>query len=503
MTQERQKAAEPKSRDRQAAEIARSFDRFSPQEDRSPWLGGAALTALIGVSIAGASFVMTGKTPFFRSDPAEIRADAVSGRDDPPSDTLVMRMPEAPDAVPVQSRTRSPSHSSSTASVLPSAPAEPQPPVPQPQTPDAPAVANAPSVVVPVVSGAPALIPPPRPEARAVALSEPAPRRPRSRPAYAELASAVAKTATPPEAVVLTSLRPRLRPAGMVARAPSAMGSLAKARLATPQMAADPSTACSARLAAGIPDRSRGAASGSALARRMDGLQGAERDRLIERELLAGNLPGFLRQLTPVTIRGRLPSGRTGEVTICVTPDYLALGNDRDFLRVPMGLPAAARIADRFGFLLPTTRMVDAIFAQARLRLAPRPMTPGAAMTSTRYFWQHNRTVDGQTRGRAGQLTAGQKKDLVLTNRLRRNPGRVAIYGWHKPNGQPIQPLSTVHGARYADYSHGVRLVSETAYVGGHAVALADLLADPTYAAILSGEGPIQAPARLMASLYR
>ncbi|TCP38748.1 hypothetical protein EV662_11849 [Rhodovulum marinum] len=497
MTQERQKAAVTDDRDRQADEIAQSFARFSPQEDRRSWLGAAALTAVIGVSVAGAAFVLTGETPFSRPGEPEMRVVAVPHRDGPPSDLVIWGMPEA--ALASRPPTRSAPPAPNLASVAPAAPASP----PVRPTSDAEPVAETPPVIVPVVIGAPALVPPPRPELRKMAIAEPAPRRPRPRPTDAAALVAVAEPSTPPQNIVFTSLRPRLRPADMVARATSAMGSLVPARLATPRTSFDTGPVCSARLAAGIPNRPRGAAPGGALARKMDGLQGAERDRLIERELLAGNLPGFLRMLTPVTIRGRLPSGRVGEVTICVTPDYLALGSDSDYLRVPMGLPAAARVADRFGFLLPTTRMVDAIFAQARLRLAPQPMTPGAAMTSTRYFWQHNRTVDGQTRGRAGQLTAGQKKDLVLTNRLRRNPGRVAIYGWHKPDGQPIQPLSTVHGARYADYSHGVRLVSQTAYVGGRAVALADLLADPTYAGILSGEGPIEAPARLMASLYR
>ncbi len=191
-------------------------------------------------------------------------------------------------------------------------------------------------------------------------------------------------------------------------------------------------------------------------------------------------------------------------VTVCVTPDYLAVGDARDFLRVPMGLPAAALIADRFGFLLPTTRIVDAIFVQAAQRLSPRPMQAGPQMSSTAYFRDHNATVEGQRGARAnGMLVAGQKKDIVLSNRMATAPGRVAIYGWHQGNGRPIQPLSTVHGATYSDYSHGVRLVSETAYVNGRPQSLSALLEDPTYAALLSSEGPILASRSLIARAYR
>lgn len=305
------------------------------------------------------------------------------------------------------------------------------------------------------------------------------------------------------------SLRPQTRPAALARLARGALvpdGRQAVAPRAEPFAHTDIARGahgCSTRLARGIPGRPRGALSGNAIGARMSGLHGGGRDALIVQQALAGNIPDFLRELTPVRVSGRLPGGRRADVTICVTPDYLALGSDADFVRVPMGLPAAARIADRFGFLLPTTRMVDAIYGQARMRLAPRPMQPGAQMSSTRYFLQHNRTVEGQTGGREGQLTAGQKKDLVLTNRLRSHPGRVAIYGWHKPDGHPIQPLSTVHGAYYSDYSHGVRLVSQTAFVDGRPVSLASLLANPSYAQMLTGEGPIAAPERLMASLYR
>ncbi len=263
---------------------------------------------------------------------------------------------------------------------------------------------------------------------------------------------------------------------------------------------------CPAHLGSAIPVRPRNAPGGDAFVARLGEESGAARDSLIAAELLSGNLPDSLRILTPVTLSGRDAEGRLRSVTVCVMPDYLAVGSDADFVRLPMGLPAAARIADSFGFLLPTTRIVDAVFAQAGTRLAPRPMPPGEQMRTTSYFRQHNDTVERQRGGlptAQSALIAGQKKDLVLSNALRRAPGRVAIYGWHRGIGQPIQPLSTVHGAMYADYSHGVRLVSRTAFVDGRAVALTNLLADPAYAALLSDEGPITAPERLIASLYR
>jgi hypothetical protein len=263
-------------------------------------------------------------------------------------------------------------------------------------------------------------------------------------------------------------------------------------------------TACGPALARAIPTRPRGVSAGRAVLAALDGAGGTQRDAALIRAAEQGNIPDHLRQLVPVTLAGNLPDGRRAQIVICVMPDYLAIGDDRDFVRIPLGLPAANRLAERFDMLLPTARMVDAIHAQAQVRLTPSPMAPGAQMASTGYLVAHNATVESQRRaagGALGLLVSGHKKDLVLSNRLTQTAGRVAIYGWHRANGQPIQPLSTVHGQNYADYSHGVRLISRTAFVNGRGVDLLDLLSDRRYAAILSGsEGPI-ATRQILAAL--
>lgn len=275
--------------------------------------------------------------------------------------------------------------------------------------------------------------------------------------------------------------------------------------LSIPMAAQAAAKQCDGSLTQQIPKRAAAAPAGSAVMAGLSATRGAARDREVLQQVLAGNFPTFLRQLSPVSISGTLASGRKVLVTICVTPEYLAVGSDRDFVRVPMGLAAAAKVAASFGFLLPTPRMVDAIYGQAQLRVAPSPMKPTAQMESTDYLVRHNETVARQLAGQGapGPLAAGHKKDLVLSNRLLSKPGRVAIYGWHRLNGKPIQPLSTVHGAAYADYSHGVRLVSDTAYVDGKQTPLKDILRDRELANVVTGEGPIQDVDGLMAGLSR
>ena len=46
----------------------------------------------------------------------------------------------------------------------------------------------------------------------------------------------------------------------------------------------------------------------------------------------------------------------------------LAIGSASNFLRIPMNLHTAVTVAERFGFVLPTRKMMDAIYLQSRYR---------------------------------------------------------------------------------------------------------------------------------------
>jgi hypothetical protein len=174
-------------------------------------------------------------------------------------------------------------------------------------------------------------------------------------------------------------------------------------------------------------------------------------------------------------------------------PDYLAVGSNEDFVRVPMTPMTAQRIADAFDCVLPTRKIVDVLYKEASVKLEPRPLTEEREAVKT--FERHSAIIEAQRAGMPlGALVAGIKKDIVLTNRLSEKPNRVAIYGWHKSDGQPIQPLTIVHKETYVDYSHGVRLIKRTALADGKPRDIRDLLRDPVLSAALSDEGPILRP---------
>ncbi len=240
-----------------------------------------------------------------------------------------------------------------------------------------------------------------------------------------------------------------------------------------------------------FPPRRATAMTGSELAARVAGLNAAERDSVVYGEIVAGNMPSVLRQ--PVYLTDTLRDGRGDlhRVTLLVTPDYLSVGSDSDFIRMPM-LPATAqRLADRWGAVLPTSKISDLIYRHAEVKLVPHPMMPDATMTTMSVFARHNSLVEKERRATGkplGVLVAGHKKDIVITPRMDREPGRLFIYGWHTAIDKPIQPLSAAHNMGYVDYSHGVRLVSDEVLVDGKLYSLRKLLQAPVWFRLLSDE---------------
>jgi hypothetical protein len=251
---------------------------------------------------------------------------------------------------------------------------------------------------------------------------------------------------------------------------------------------------CDASLTRGIPARAASAPGGRAFAEELRGLADDERESHIRHELMAGNIPDFLRRLVPIRLRSPVMNSEPVDVVICAAPDYLAIGSDDDFLLMPMRLATALSMASDYGFTLPTPRMVDAIYAQAAVHFVPQPLPASSEMRSTDYSLRHNELVGVQRAALGvslGELIAGDKKDLVLTNRLRSHLDRVAIYGWHSADGKPIQSLSTVHGWRYADYSHGARLISTQVFIDGKPRSIFNVMQDIRLARALSDEGVI------------
>jgi len=223
-----------------------------------------------------------------------------------------------------------------------------------------------------------------------------------------------------------------------------------------------------------------------------------EREEAVFGEIASGNVPDFLRTLCPVTVKADI-AGRVRAATFLATPDYLAVGPDADYFLMPMTPMLAQRVADLLDCSLPTRKMVNDTWAAAAVKLAPSPIPPSPEMTTVPVFRQHDLTVREQRAAflgthALGALVGGDKKDVVVTPQLAARPGKVAIYGWHRLDGTPIQPLYLGHADWYVDYSHGIRLVQRSMTVDGEAATVAAVLADTDLWALLSDEGPFEDP---------
>ena len=216
-------------------------------------------------------------------------------------------------------------------------------------------------------------------------------------------------------------------------------------------------------------------------------------------QILSGNMPSSLKKFRKIDYTVVLSdygqwSGKH-KVEMWVLPDYLAVGNDQDFVRMPMGPLTAQRVADSLYCSLPTTFLSDRIDEVSEGRIEIFPFRPvGDRNMKPLCFEDSNNAINALMRSKGlkfGQFVSGLKKDVVLTTRLENEAGfdrHVAIYGWHHPDGHPQQPLFIRHGNFYSDYSHGIRLIYRTIKIDGKEYDLRAVLEDPFLFRLVSKE---------------
>lgn len=248
-----------------------------------------------------------------------------------------------------------------------------------------------------------------------------------------------------------------------------------------------------------LPERPEGAMTGSAFVEsavaqweRLPGqgvsrftIQLRAREEAILAEVMAGNVPGFVRTFWEVPLPRAAPAHTA---SVWVMADYLAIGSDDDFVRVPLSPISATQLADACGCVLPNKVIVDAIYASPDAkRQAAIPMPPpNPQMTSLQRAKAHNDKIEAARDGELGELLAGHKKDVVVAWRLASTPQHVAIYGFFTARGVPIQSLQMPHPDWYSDYSHGIRLVRDVMTIDGEEHKVEDVLRDPALCSLLT-----------------
>jgi hypothetical protein len=246
-----------------------------------------------------------------------------------------------------------------------------------------------------------------------------------------------------------------------------------------------------------IPERPADALEGSAFADEVWNSSIIDREIAVVNEILSGNVPSFSRKLKAITLAG------TGyEMIFYAVCDYMAIGSDEDYFYIPMTPSTAQYLADRLHCILPTKKMVDVIYNSAEYKLSPQFIAPSDTMTTVPVFWQHTELIKQQFAQlgfdrSADNIVGGTKKDIIISNKIYSSDvsyERVVIYGWHTSVNNPVQPVYHRHSAMYADYSHGVRLISNIAFLDGDSVQVKDLVMNASLWPILSDEGVISQP---------
>jgi hypothetical protein len=250
-----------------------------------------------------------------------------------------------------------------------------------------------------------------------------------------------------------------------------------------------------------IPERPTNALEGSAFANQVWNSSIIDREIAVVNEILSGNVPSFSRKLKAITFIKTI-ANNSYEMIFFTVCDYMAIGSDQDYFYIPMTPSTVQYLADSLNCTLPTKEMVDVIYNIAEFKLSPQPIPPSNTMTTVPVFWQHTDSIKQQFsqlgfNRSADNIVGGTKKDIIISNKIY-NPNvsyeRVVIYGWHKSVNNPIQPVYNGHIAMYADYSHGVRLISNIAFLNGDSVQVNDIITNASLWSLLSDEGVISQP---------
>lgn len=220
-----------------------------------------------------------------------------------------------------------------------------------------------------------------------------------------------------------------------------------------------------------------------------------ERDEAIVKAVSAGHHAPLNWARIQIRYQGRVAS-------VFVMRDAVMVGEPGDYCRVSMNADTAQRVAWALGGYLPTTKICDAIWDAAEVRVPPCTQGPPKYsyddMDKPSRMVDYHNAVDKEiiARGSLGNLIGNVGKDWVLTNK---NLGsdRVRNYGWYVSSGwsvsasgyRMIQTLGAAHNSRHVDYSQMVRLVKNEIEVEGNLLTFAEVALSPDLAWVVSSEG--------------
>ncbi|MCC6643298.1 hypothetical protein IT411_00975 [Candidatus Peregrinibacteria bacterium] len=231
-------------------------------------------------------------------------------------------------------------------------------------------------------------------------------------------------------------------------------------------------------------------------------------EQYVMAEIARGNIPSFCRpeNMKPVTME------KNGvKVQFLAAQDYLAVGSDTDFVRIPMTPILAQTLSEKYGWGMPTRNMTREIYRSADLQITGPTLAlvhseaDQMEMQKNGFIKKHNDNIntilgeEGLNALRQNKaLVAGHKKDVIISRHAIDHPGSLDFDGLYLDGKNPTQH-NAAHESTYRDYSHGFRPIYGNVTIadkdgGTITMPYYEALKDPQIAAVLNGaEGAIDA----------
>jgi hypothetical protein len=276
---------------------------------------------------------------------------------------------------------------------------------------------------------------------------------------------------------------------------------------------------------------------GSAFLSEMKDVVDPARDELALKMMLTGNVPPFLNELQTCTTDAVI-DGKYYRCTYRTPPQYLAIGEDDDFVLWPLTEPSlqaycSARLltgsdgSQTQQFFIPTRKIVKNTWRQSACKIIPQPISRVSESNKTGHPGTKTETIAAEQRmineallavGCGLRAFSRPKKAYIVRPNL--SGLTMAFGGWfypggaRAPNGKPfilaadapyrtqialsggtsgdqIQPWdSNFHEFTYEDYSHGCDLVYYACDVNGEQFGFDELCSHPILHPLVSDEGP-------------
>ncbi|MBR2049919.1 MAG: hypothetical protein IJ957_04360, partial [Rikenellaceae bacterium] len=151
-----------------------------------------------------------------------------------------------------------------------------------------------------------------------------------------------------------------------------------------------------------LADKPAATLAGSDFMRRADTTAFWTLEDIIVETVTAGQVPDALRHFRKITFTTPVVDSveilrKKHKVEMWVLPDYVAIGTNDDFVRMPMGPLAAQRIADALDCTLPTPFLVDRIAEASEGHVDIFPFRPlGNRNSQPIVFQDSNNAINAQ-----------------------------------------------------------------------------------------------------------